>query len=66
MRKSLKIIALIIWWCEGTKPRQSKLWKNTIYKPIEVINSDYRIVKIFTDFLRNEMKVPNKKLHGQI
>jgi hypothetical protein len=59
-------IALIIWLCEGTKPRQSKIWKNTYYMPVEVINCDSKIIKIFADFLRIQMKVPNYRLRGQI
>lgn len=61
-----RLTALIIWWCEGTKPRQSKRWRNTFYKAIEVINCDPKIIRIFADFLRNQMKVPNTRLKGQI
>lgn len=61
-----RTIALIIWWCEGTKRRRSKIWKNTFYCPIEVINSDPRVIKIFADFLREDLKVPNELLRGQI
>ncbi|MDO8610532.1 MAG: hypothetical protein Q7R95_08350 [bacterium] len=64
--KNKILIALIIWWCEGTKARQHKIYKNTYYRAVEVINSDPRIVKIFADFLRNEMKVPNNRIKGQI
>lgn len=66
MNNKEKTIALIIWMCEGTKPRKSKRWENTYYKAIEVINSDPQIVKIFADFLRDQMKVSNNRLHGQI
>ena len=61
-----KTIALIIWWCEGTKSRRDFRWKNAYLYPIEVTNSDDRIVKIFADFLRDDLKVPNSKLRGQI
>lgn len=60
------IIALIIWWCEGTKARRHKRYFNTYYCPIEVINSDPRIIRIFVDFLRKKMKVPNHRIKGQI
>ena len=66
MIQKRKIIALIIWWCEGTKARQHKRYKNTYYRPVEVINSDPKIIKIFAGFLRQEMGVLNNKLHGQI
>lgn len=66
MKLKRRTIALIIWWCEGTKPRRSKQWKNSFICPIEVINTDFRIIKIFADFLREELNVPNEKLKGQI
>lgn len=66
MDKKHQTIALIIWWCEGTKPRRSKIWKNSIIKSIEVINCDSKIIKIFADFLRKQMKVSNDRLRGQI
>ena len=53
MKLKRRTIALIIWLCEGTKPRRSKRWNNTFYKAIEVINSDPKIVRIFADFLLN-------------
>ncbi|MBI3366306.1 hypothetical protein HY041_01590 [Candidatus Roizmanbacteria bacterium] len=66
MSSKSRTIALIIWLCEGTKARQHKRFKNTYYCPIEVINSDPKIIKIFADFLRKEMKVSNIRLKGQI
>lgn len=61
-----KLAALMIWWCEGTKPRRDFRWKNAYLYPIEVINTDYKIIKLFSDFLVKDLKVPIKKLHGQI
>ena len=66
MTNKITTIALIIWWCEGTKARQHKRFKNTYYCPVEVINTDPKIIKIFADFLRCEMKVLNERLKGQI
>ena len=60
------LTALIIWWCEGTKPRKDKRWKNSYLCPIEVINTDPKLVKIFADFLRDDMQVNNERLKGQI
>ena len=57
---------MTIWWCEGTKLRKDKRWKNSYVYAIEVINSDPNIIKIFKDFLRRDLKVPNSKLKGQI
>jgi hypothetical protein len=59
-------IALIIWWCEGTKLRKDKRWKNSYLYPIEVINSDPRIIKIFSEFLQYDLGVEIGKLKGQI
>lgn len=46
--------------------RKDKRWKNSYVYAIEVINSDPNIIKIFKDFLRRDLKVPNSKLKGQI
>lgn len=64
--KYRKIIALIIWWCEGTKARRDYRWKNAYLYPIEVINTNPKIIKIFLDFLIEEMKVPSEKIKGQL
>ena len=61
-----KTIALTIWWCEGTKPRKDKRWKNAWICPIEVINTDYRIIKIFRDYLVRDLRIPLKQIRGQI
>jgi hypothetical protein len=61
-----QIIALTIWWCEGTKPRRDFRWKNSVIKPIEIINTDFRIVKIFLDYLTKDKKIPIEKIKGQI
>jgi len=61
-----RTLALAIWWCEGTKPRKDKRWKNSYCLPIEVTNCDYKIIKLFTDFLREDIGIPNKNLKGQV
>lgn len=61
-----QLISLIIWWCEGTKPRKDKRWKNVYTHPIEVTNCDPKIIKTFVNFLRNDLKIPEEKLHAQI
>lgn len=66
MLSKRKIIALTLWWCEGTKIRRDNRWKNAYLYPIEITNTDPRIIKIFTDFLIEELKVPMHKLRGQI
>lgn len=61
-----QIVALVIWWCEGTKPRKDKRWKNSYSYSVEVINSNPRIIRIFLDFLRQDLKVQNSRIKGQI
>lgn len=60
------LVALIIWWCEGTKLRRDKRWKSAYIYSIEVINSDHKIIKIFADFLRKRLKVTEDKIKWQV
>ncbi len=64
--KNRKLKALIIWWCEGTKARRDYRWKNAYLYPIEVINTNPKIIKIFLDFLKEDMKVVSEKVKGQL
>lgn len=66
MVNTKKTIALTLWWCEGTKLRRDKRWKNAYLYPIEITNTDPKIIKIFTDFLREDLKVSESRLRGQI
>ena len=66
MNKKIQTIALIIWLCEGTKIRKDNRWKNTYSFAIEVTNTNPLIIKIFLEFLRESIKVPNEKIHAQI
>lgn len=52
--------------CEGTKIRRDKRWKNSFLSPIEVTNTDPKIIKIFVDFLIKDLKISQEKLRGQI
>lgn len=63
-----KVIALIIWWCEGTKARPDKRWKESksMLCSVEVTNTDWKIIKIFADFLREDVGIENKVLRGQV
>lgn len=64
--KNRQISALIIWWCEGTKVRRDFRWKNALNYSVEVINSNPKIVKIFTDYLVQELHIDRSRLKGQI
>ena len=60
------LISLIIWWCEGTKARRDKRWKNAINCPIEVTNINPVIIKLFIDFLRKDLGIANSALKAQL
>jgi hypothetical protein len=66
MEDKRTLISLIIWWYEGTKLRKDKRWKNANNCPIEVTNTDPKLIKIFVDFLRLDLKIENKNLKGRI
>ena len=59
-------VALTIWWCEGAKLRKDKRWKNSFLYPIEVTNTDSRIVKIFLNYLKNKHSVSLSRIKGQL
>lgn len=61
-----EIAALIIWWCEGTKPRRDLRWKNSILTPIEITNGNPKIIKIFLNYLINNYGIPLKRIKGQL
>jgi hypothetical protein len=64
--RSLALTGIILWWAEGTKSRLDKRWKTARSYPIELTNTNPAIIKIFVDFLREEMLVPNDKLRIQL
>jgi hypothetical protein len=63
---SLRLTGIILWWAEGTKSRLDKRWKTARSYPVELTNTNPAIIKIFVDFLRKELLVPNEKLRVQI
>jgi len=44
---NLEITGLTIWWAEGSKSRRDVRWKNAVSYPIEVTNTDGRIILVF-------------------
>lgn len=60
------IIALTIWWCEGTKARRDYRWKNAFLYPIELTNTNPALINFFLDFLRKKLKIEGTKLRGQL
>jgi len=65
-RNLRKIVGLILWWTEGTKPRRDKRWRNAVSYVIEVTNTDARIIKLFLDFLRKDIGITEDRLKLQI
>lgn len=65
-REKRRLASLIIWWCEGTKLRRDKRWKNSYHKVIEVTNTDPSMIKIFLDFIRNDLQIPNSYIKAQV
>lgn len=60
-----QIIGIIIWWTEGTKTYQDKRWKSWIY-PVDVTNTNPKIIKLFLDFLRYDIKIDESRLKLQL
>jgi len=67
MKYNLRQIAgLLLWWTEGTKLRKAKQWKNTWYYAVEITNTDPKIIRLFLDFLRKDIKIEESKLKLQL
>lgn len=66
MNLKRRTVALMLWWCEGTKPRRDFRWKNAFLYPIEITNTNLEIIKIFLDFLIEDLNVPLIKIKGQL
>lgn len=54
---NLEIVGLVLWWAEGSKSRRDTRWKNAVSYPIEITNTDPKIIKLFLDFMITELKV---------
>lgn len=67
MKYSLRqIIGLIIWWTEGTKAYKRKEYKNTWVYNIDVTNTNSEIIKLFLNFLRNDVGLEESRLKLQL
>jgi len=62
-RDKLETVGLVLYWAEGTK---SKPDKKESQRHIEFISSDPVMVKIFMDFLRDTLKVPEHKFRCRV
>lgn len=63
---SREIVAIILWWGEGSKSRRDIRWKNTWSYPVEITNTNPLIIKIFLDFLRYDLKVDEDRIRLQL
>ncbi|MGI9027756.1 MAG: hypothetical protein ACR2FM_02845 [Candidatus Saccharimonadales bacterium] len=63
---NLEIIGLALWWAEGSKSRRDKRWKNAVSYPIEITNTDHRIIKIFLKYMIQEMKIDPRRFKLQL
>ena len=61
-----EIVGIILWWGEGTKSRRDKRWKNARSYPIEMTNTNPRMIKIFLDFLRYDLHVDETRVRLQL
>ena len=61
----LKIIGAMLYCCEGTKARIDKRYNRLNYA-IELTNTDYKIINIFSEFLRVVIKPDWKRVKGQL
>lgn len=62
----LALTGIILWWAEGTKSGRDKRWPGARSYPIELTNTNPSIIKLFVDFLRLELHVPNGRLRVQL
>jgi len=61
-----EIVGIILWWAEGTKSRRDKRWKNARSYPIELTNTNPSVIKIFVDFLREDLRILPERVSVQI
>lgn len=61
-----QLIGITIWWSEGTKSRRDVRWKNAVTYPVEVTNTNPVLMKVFLNFLREDIGIDESKLRVQI
>jgi len=67
MKLSLReTVGVVLWWAEGTKSRKDKRWVNARSYPIEMTNTDPKIIKAFLDFIRYDLCIDEPKLKLQL
>ncbi|MDP3985134.1 MAG: hypothetical protein Q8P82_00045 [bacterium] len=61
-----KIIGTILWWAEGTRARRDKRWENGWMYHVDFTNTDPEMIKVFLDFLRNDIGIQENRLKLQL
>lgn len=64
--RELTILGASLYACEGTKARRDYRRKNGYIYSIEITNSDPRIIKIFSKFLRKIICADWSRVRGQL
>lgn len=64
--KELTILGASLYACEGTKERRDYRSENRYIYSIELTNSDPRIIKTFSVFLKKIIKADWSRVRGQI
>jgi hypothetical protein len=65
-KSNLLTAGLIAYLCEGTKLRKDPRYNNTYHYVIEFTNSDPNLIKLFLNFLRQEIGINENKLKCQL
>lgn len=67
MKYSLRmLIGISLWWAEGTKSKKDVRWKTAVSYPVEVTNTDPKIIQAFLFFLRKDIGIEENRLKIQI
>ena len=59
-------IGSVLWWAEGTKARRDKRWKNTWMYHVDFTNTDAQMIKLFLEFLREDLGIDESRLKLQL
>src|SRR3989338_4111695 len=66
MKNLRQIVGAPLWWAEGTKSRHDKRWKNTVTYPLEITSTDPRVIQLFLNFIRHDIKIDESRLRVQL
>ncbi len=55
-----------MWWAEGSKSRRDIRWKNAITYPVELTNTDPKIIRLFLRYLREHLLINEDRIKLQL